>query len=140
MALCPAARRGEVPAALNNAVTNAVDGLIHGLQNLEDVLDGSLVVRKLDLELLLLAAHLLVADEGTLDADALADAGISVVRRWLACEVSMPYARAEASCAVKSERVRSISKYLLIGVKDRFCAPVSRRWRCWSTAHRPRCC
>ena len=25
-------------------------------------------------------------------ADALADAGISVVRRWLACEVSMPYA------------------------------------------------
>ena len=63
---------GEVPAALNNAVTNAVDGLIHGLQNLEDVLDGSLVVRKLDLELLLLAAHLLVADEGTLDADALA--------------------------------------------------------------------
>ena len=36
------------------------------------MLDGSLVVGKFDLELLLLAAHLLVADEGTLDADALA--------------------------------------------------------------------
>ena len=63
---------GEVPAALNNAVTNAVDGLINCLQDLENVLDGSLVVGKFDLELLLLAAHLLVADEGTLDADALA--------------------------------------------------------------------
>ena len=33
-------------------------------------------------------------------ADALADAGISVVRRWLACEVSMPYALYEPVRAV----------------------------------------
>ena len=43
----------------------------YGLEDLEDVADGRLVVRKRDLELAL-DAHLLVADEGTVDADALA--------------------------------------------------------------------
>ncbi len=63
---------GEVPAALDDAVADAVDGLVDVLQDLEDVLDGGLVVGQRDLELLLLAAHLLMADEGAVDADALA--------------------------------------------------------------------
>ena len=63
---------GEVPTALNDAVADAVDGLVDSLENLEDVLDGGLVVGKRDLELLLAATHLLVADERAVDADALA--------------------------------------------------------------------
>ena len=63
---------GEVPAALDHAVADAVDGGVHGLQDLKDVLDGGLVVGKGDLELLLAGAVLLVADEGAVDADALA--------------------------------------------------------------------
>ena len=74
-------RLGEVPAALDHAVTDATDGLVNGLENVKDVLDGGLVVGKCDLELLLLAAHLLVADERAVDADALAVAlGVDLAR------------------------------------------------------------
>ena len=61
---------GEVPATLDHAVTDAADGLVDGLEDVEDVLDGGLVIRERNLELLLLAAHLLVTDEGAVDADA----------------------------------------------------------------------
>ena len=72
---------GEVPAALDHAVADAADGLVNGLEDVEDVLDGGLVVRERDLELLLLPAHLLVTDEGTVDADALAVAlGVDLAR------------------------------------------------------------
>ena len=63
---------GEVPPSLDHAMADAADGLVNGLEDVEDVLDGRLVVGKRDLELLLLAAHLLVADERAVDADALA--------------------------------------------------------------------
>ncbi len=66
---------GEVPAALDHAVADALDlvGVEAGLvEDLEDVLDGRLVVGKRDLELALLATALLVADERAVDADALA--------------------------------------------------------------------
>ena len=63
---------GEVPAALNDAVADAVDGLVNVLEDLKDVLDGRLVVRQGNVELLLVAAHLRVADEGAINADALA--------------------------------------------------------------------
>ena len=63
---------GEVPTALNDAVADAVDGLVNALEDLEDVLDGRLVIRQGNVELLLAAAHLGVADEGAIDADALA--------------------------------------------------------------------
>ena len=57
---------GEVPAALNDAVANALDlcGVKARLvKDLEDVLHGSLVVGQGHLELLLLAAALLVANK-----------------------------------------------------------------------------
>ena len=50
-------RLREVPASLNNAVTNAVNGLIHGFQNVKNVLDSRFVIGKRHLKLLLLAAH-----------------------------------------------------------------------------------
>ena len=59
-------RLGEVPATLNDAVANALDlgGVKAGLvENLEDVLHSRLVVGQGHLELLLLAAALLVANE-----------------------------------------------------------------------------
>ena len=72
---------GEVPAALDHAMTDATDGLVNGLEDVKDVLDGGLVVGKRDLELLLLAAHLLVTDERAVDADALAVAlGVDLAR------------------------------------------------------------
>ena len=66
---------GEVPAALNDAVADALDLVrIEAClgEDIEDMLHSRLVVGKRDLELLLLAATLLVADEGAIDTDALA--------------------------------------------------------------------
>ena len=66
---------GEVPAALNDAVTDSLDlARVEArlVENLEDVLDGGLVIGKGDLELLLGATVLLMADERAVDADALA--------------------------------------------------------------------
>ena len=62
---------GEVPATLNDAVADALDRLVDGLENIEDMLDGRLVIGQGNLQGVLLAI-LGVADEGTVDADALA--------------------------------------------------------------------
>ena len=61
---------GEVPTALNHAVADALDGLVDGLEDIEDMLDGRLVIGQGDLQGVLLAIFG-VADEGTIDADAL---------------------------------------------------------------------
>ena len=63
---------GEVPAALDDAMANALDGSVNGLENLEHVLDGGAVIGQGDLQGRLAGALLLVANEGTVDADALA--------------------------------------------------------------------
>ncbi len=62
---------GEVPTSLHDAVPDAVDGLVDALQDLIDMLHGRLVIRKGDLELLLLAAKLFMADEGAVDTNPL---------------------------------------------------------------------
>ena len=61
---------GEVPAALDDAVADALGLLVDRREDVEDVLDGRAVIGQLDLELVLLAV-LLVPDERALDADAL---------------------------------------------------------------------
>ena len=61
---------GEVPAALDDAVADALGLLVDRREDVEDVLDGGAVVGQLDLELVLLAI-LLVPDERALDTDAL---------------------------------------------------------------------
>ena len=76
-------RLGEVPASLNDAVTDALNLVVaktRVTENLEDILDGGLVIGKRDIELLLLATVLLVTDERAVDSDTLAVAlGIDLV-------------------------------------------------------------
>ena len=53
-------------------MANALDGSVNGLEDLEHVLDGGAVIGQGDLQGRLAGALLLVANEGTVDADALA--------------------------------------------------------------------
>ncbi len=64
-------RLREVPTTLNNAVTNTLNRLVNYRKNIKDMLNGRLVIGQSYLKLVLLA-KLLVTDEGTVDADALA--------------------------------------------------------------------
>ena len=73
---------GEVPATLNDAVADADEVLARGVDDVDDVLHGGLVVGQRGLDLLLaLDGDGLVAHEGAVDADALAVAlGVDLAR------------------------------------------------------------